>query len=117
MLKRLKLFALSALILPVIACSSSGAPSDSEIKELVVSKVTRNMSDQSLKDQVELDYTECKATETEGKYFCVVSVGIDYEGERQVDTRGWSFTKANDEWFIKGPLAISGEDRARAEGK
>lgn len=45
------------------------------------------MSDQSLKDQVELDYTERKATETEGKYFCVVSVGIDYEGERQVDTR------------------------------
>ncbi|MBE0407917.1 MULTISPECIES: hypothetical protein [Psychrobacter] len=117
MSKLLTLLAVSALTLPVIACSSSGAPSDSDVKKLVLSEVARNISDQSIKDQVEVDYTECKATETEGKYFCVVSVGVDYQGERQVDTRGWSFTKANDNWFIKGPLAISGADRDKAEGK
>lgn len=106
---------ISVLALPMTACSSNGAPSNSDVKKLVLTEYGSQIPDQAVKDILKVNYTECEATETEDEDFCIVSTSLEYEGEKEKDTRGWKLTKANKEWFLRGPIAISRADRENSE--
>lgn len=115
MSKILSLLVVSVLALPMIACSSNGAPSDSEVKKKVLANYEARIPDKAVMDTLKVNFIECEASETEDVYFCLVSTSAQHQGELEKDTSSWKFTKANKEWFMKGPMPTSRAEAERAE--
>lgn len=107
--------AVLALALPMTACSSSGGPSDADIKKNIVAKVDRQISDEEMKKTLQVNYSKCEPREIENEYMCVVSISMVADGERRKETLRWKFTKANNEWFMKGPFPSTKAERELAE--
>ena len=93
--------AVLALALPMAACSSSGGPSDADVKKNIVAKVDRQTSDEEMKKTLQVDYINCSPREIENEYMCVVSISMVADGARRKETLRWKFNKANNEWFMK----------------
>ena len=107
--------AVLAFALPMSGCSSSGGPSDADIKKNIIAKVDRQISDEEMKKTLQVDYSSCEPREVENEYMCVVSISMVTEGARQKETLKWKFNKANNEWFMKGPFPTSPDERELAE--
>lgn len=103
-----------ALTLPMMACSSSGGPSDAAVKEKITEKIERRIDDEAMKKTLQVDYTKCEPHSVEGEYMCVVAISMKVNGNREKEVTRWKFSKANDAWFMKGPLFVSKEQREAA---
>jgi hypothetical protein len=113
--KLLSAMAVLALTLPMTACSSSGGPSDADVKKEIIAKVERQLSDENMKKTLKVDYIKCEPREIENEYMCLVTISMKVNGNREKETLRWKFTKANDAWFMKGPFPTTKAERELAE--
>lgn len=114
MKKLLSALSVVALSVSMMACSSTGGPSSSEVKKQITEKLEKRTSSEEMKKSIQVNHTECEPTSTEGEYFCTVAVSMVVDGERDKQVSGWKFAKANDAWFMRGPFLPPKEARERA---